>query len=218
MNKQLIIAAAIASRDVYYDKMELGVTSIMDRIKVIDGKKWMVCAFEGTKPVKADKGKDWGRNFKMWADYGIKNHAFEAAERVAQLGLQDYGLPMLISGHSHGASEAISFFKMYCDDKIDVCIPFAPAPIFTYEVPINNCLIVINDRDIVPYAGAVKFDHPKCDTLFFDHKGIAHKNLTMPEIYWKSVWRFWRFRERVTDHNITDYLINVHNMPELEKI
>lgn len=219
MDKAYFKASLIHELNVYKNYDDLGVTKIKVSKDIINGIETLIIAFKGTDTDINDLSvsiKDWFRNFNLSNVDGIKKHAHVAAEAVAvcdekiflQPGISYTDvviLPKLIVCHSQGV-EGLAYFINYCDyNGVDKCVCLETPPILCgplKKLYLKNCLLVINDRDIVPYLGAWTFNHPICETLYFDNKGNAYHNLTVKQIFWKSCKRFYKRKERFSDHPI----------------
>jgi hypothetical protein len=159
--KYLYLDAAIACRRVYSEYHDLGTVQFDINYIYDDGMlKWQMLSIAGTNELM-----DWPKNINMMSWKGIKKAAYDAAilikESVQFYRYRKEHLPLIVTGHSKGASTAIAFHKLFGAGH---CIAFAPARTLRYWTrrTMENTTIFLDPDDPVSWVGRLNFGHPIC--------------------------------------------------------
>jgi len=148
--------AAMAAINVYSDNIDLGIAEIQFGVVAFRGCRLQILAFAGT-----NEPADWIQNLRLWSKKGIKKGSYDAAMQANKVFTRHPGIPLLVTGHSKGAADAIAYNKLYGATWV---VAFCPARSLRYWInrDMPNATLFIDPDDPVPALGCLSFVHPEC--------------------------------------------------------
>jgi hypothetical protein len=163
----IIQLAAQGVVDAYKDNIDLGTTEFSQTVVSYKGDPYQLLSIPGT-----NEALDWIENLHLESEDNMHKPSKEAAEEIHSWFGRLEDIPLVVTGHSKGAREALCYSRLF---GADYTIAFCPVKCFVDEFHMKNTLLFIDPDDPVPKAFPILYNHPICDTIYLpnDHFGLS---------------------------------------------